>query len=46
MVAIGTHLSMLGVSDGNPDQDERLVPNTPGLNGDDAYAKFLHIIDT
>jgi hypothetical protein len=36
-----THLSMLGVSDGNPDQDERLVPNTPGLNGNDAYANFF-----
>jgi len=37
---------MFGVSDGNPDQDERLVPNTPGHNEYDAYAKFLHIIDT
>ena len=37
---------MLAVSDVNPDQDERLVPKTPGLNGDDACAKFLHIIDT
>ena len=36
-----THLSMLGVSDGNPDQDERLVPNTPDLSGNDAYAKFF-----
>jgi len=37
---------MLAVSDDNPDQNERLVPNTPGLNGNDACAKLLHIIDT
>ena len=46
MALLGTHLSLLVFSDGNPDQDERLVSNTPGLNGDDACAKFLHIIDT
>ena len=39
-------LSMLAVSDVNPDQDEPLFPNTPGLNGDDACATLLHIIDT
>lgn len=38
---LGTHLSMLGLSDDKPDQDKRLVPNTPGLNGDDAYVEFV-----
>jgi hypothetical protein len=36
----------VGFSDGNPDQDKRLVSNMPGPNGDDTYAKFSHIIDT
>ena len=37
---------MLAVSDVNPCQDERLFPNKTGLNGGDACAKILHIIDT
>jgi hypothetical protein len=36
---------VLAVSDVNPDQDEQLFPNTPGLNWDDACANFLQIID-
>jgi hypothetical protein len=37
-------LSMLAVSDVNPDKDERLFPTPPGLNGDDACANFLQLI--
>ncbi len=46
MASLGTHLSLSGFSNGNPDQAERLVANTPGLNGDDIYAKFLHRMNT
>lgn len=43
---LGTHLSTLDVSDRDPDQDERLTPNTSGLKWEDDCANFSHKINT